>query len=237
MRSWGRPGRAAYDSVPSASGRSSRSPEASCANQAAAAGARRNRRPALRRRNRESASSSSAYASAARRRDGARTGPAVCERPADRRARVPPGTPPIRMANLICRPERRARRSRRRTHDDLMASGGHYADTLRRSRRPRIDEAPMRPVASPVRCRSNSFGIPTYSERRERRDRGRSRRRPDLLSGGREPDSQPAVRHCPVDVPTLAGVGGLLAASAFLASYVPARRAASVNPITALRAE
>ena len=41
----------------------------------------------------------------------------------------------------------------------------------------------------------------------------------------------------PWDVPTLAGVGGLLAASAFLASYVPARRAASVNPITALRAE
>ena len=41
----------------------------------------------------------------------------------------------------------------------------------------------------------------------------------------------------PWDVPTLAGVGGLLAVSAFLASYVPARRAASVNPITALRAE
>jgi predicted permease len=39
------------------------------------------------------------------------------------------------------------------------------------------------------------------------------------------------------DVPTLAGVGLLLAVSALLASYLPARRAASVNPVTALRAE
>jgi predicted permease len=39
------------------------------------------------------------------------------------------------------------------------------------------------------------------------------------------------------DVPTLAAVAVLLGASALLASYFPARRAASVNPVEALRAE
>ncbi|NYF91945.1 ABC transporter permease [Tunturiibacter empetritectus] len=39
------------------------------------------------------------------------------------------------------------------------------------------------------------------------------------------------------DVGTLAGVALLLAAVALLASYVPARRAASINPVEALRAE
>jgi macrolide transport system ATP-binding/permease protein len=39
------------------------------------------------------------------------------------------------------------------------------------------------------------------------------------------------------DVPTLAGVGAILAVSAAMASYLPARRAASVNPVEALRAE
>jgi macrolide transport system ATP-binding/permease protein len=39
------------------------------------------------------------------------------------------------------------------------------------------------------------------------------------------------------DVPTLAGVAVLLAVSALLASYLPARRAASVSPADALRAE
>jgi predicted permease len=41
----------------------------------------------------------------------------------------------------------------------------------------------------------------------------------------------------PWDVPTLAAVAVVLAGSALLASYIPARRAASVNPIEALRAE
>jgi macrolide transport system ATP-binding/permease protein len=41
----------------------------------------------------------------------------------------------------------------------------------------------------------------------------------------------------PWDMPTLAIVGAVLAAAAMLASYLPARRAASVNPIEALRVE
>jgi macrolide transport system ATP-binding/permease protein len=41
----------------------------------------------------------------------------------------------------------------------------------------------------------------------------------------------------PWDASTLAVVAGVLAASAMLASYLPARRAASVNPVNALRAE
>ena len=41
----------------------------------------------------------------------------------------------------------------------------------------------------------------------------------------------------PWDMPTLAIVGAVLAAAAMLASWLPARRAASVNPIEALRVE
>src|SRR6185437_13548009 len=41
----------------------------------------------------------------------------------------------------------------------------------------------------------------------------------------------------PWDAPTLAAVAAVLAISALLASYIPARRAASVNPVEALRAE
>ena len=39
------------------------------------------------------------------------------------------------------------------------------------------------------------------------------------------------------DIPTLAAVAAVLGVSSLLASYVPARRAASVNPVDALRAE
>ena len=39
------------------------------------------------------------------------------------------------------------------------------------------------------------------------------------------------------DIPTLCGVAALLAMAALAASYIPARRAASVNPVEALRAE
>jgi len=41
----------------------------------------------------------------------------------------------------------------------------------------------------------------------------------------------------PWDAPTLAVVAIVLAASALLASYIPARRAASVSPVEALRVE
>jgi hypothetical protein len=41
----------------------------------------------------------------------------------------------------------------------------------------------------------------------------------------------------PLDVTTYAGVSVVLLAAAMLASYVPARRAASLNPVDALRAE
>ena len=39
------------------------------------------------------------------------------------------------------------------------------------------------------------------------------------------------------DVGTLVAVAGMLGVSAMVASYLPARRAASVNPVEALRAE
>jgi ABC-type antimicrobial peptide transport system permease subunit len=39
------------------------------------------------------------------------------------------------------------------------------------------------------------------------------------------------------DVGTLAGAAGVLTVSALAASYIPARRAAAVNPVEALRAE
>jgi len=41
----------------------------------------------------------------------------------------------------------------------------------------------------------------------------------------------------PWDLPTLAAVAFVLGSSAIMASYIPARRAASVNPVGALRAE
>jgi macrolide transport system ATP-binding/permease protein len=41
----------------------------------------------------------------------------------------------------------------------------------------------------------------------------------------------------PWDWTTLVGVAALLSVAAMLASYLPAHRAASVNPVEALRAE
>jgi ABC-type antimicrobial peptide transport system permease subunit len=41
----------------------------------------------------------------------------------------------------------------------------------------------------------------------------------------------------PLDVTTYAGVSVVLLAAAMTASYLPARRAASLNPVEALRAE
>jgi putative ABC transport system permease protein len=40
-----------------------------------------------------------------------------------------------------------------------------------------------------------------------------------------------------LDVPTFVGVGALLAGIAIIAAYMPARRAAKVDPVTAMRAE
>lgn len=39
------------------------------------------------------------------------------------------------------------------------------------------------------------------------------------------------------DVPTLLAAAGVLGIAALLASFIPARRAAAVNPVEALRAE
>jgi ABC-type antimicrobial peptide transport system permease subunit len=39
------------------------------------------------------------------------------------------------------------------------------------------------------------------------------------------------------DAPTLVAVAGVLGSAAMVASYLPARRAAAVNPVEALRAE
>jgi predicted lysophospholipase L1 biosynthesis ABC-type transport system permease subunit len=51
-------------------------------------------------------------------------------------------------------------------------------------------------------------------------------------------DAQFALRHPGMGrAPTLIAVAAVLAVSSLLASYIPARRAASVNPIEALRAE
>jgi len=41
----------------------------------------------------------------------------------------------------------------------------------------------------------------------------------------------------PWDAPTLIGVAAVLGIAALVASFIPARRAASVNPIEALRTE
>ncbi len=56
-------------------------------------------------------------------------------------------------------------------------------------------------------------------------------------SGGYRASTSMLFGVSPWDVGTLLSVAFLLVASALLASYIPARRAASINPTEALRAE
>jgi len=58
-----------------------------------------------------------------------------------------------------------------------------------------------------------------------------------VFTGRGDDDADTAVRRAAWDVPTLAAVAVVLGVFALMASYVPARRAASVNPVEALRAE
>ena len=86
--------------------------------------------------------------------------------------------------------------------------------------------------------RSARLGVQAHFDGGGMADRGRNCHRLSLLGGCGQADGQVCCLACAAwDALTLAAVAVVLAASALLASYIPAHRAASVNPLEALRAE
>jgi putative ABC transport system permease protein len=158
------------------------------------------------------------------------------------RAQPPPGEEPVADYRVIAPNYFRAMkipllRGRDLTEDDRHSKPGVVVinETMARRFWPREDpigkqirlkfpeaKAPWRPEASPSWL--TVVGVVG-----------------DVRDAGRDPEAVPEVymsyRQSPSHFMTYAGVSLLLASVAFLASYVPARRATTVDPMVALRYE